>query len=107
MDNPKNVTEVNNIPSKPLQMVENFPTNYIEWGIFSEGILRNDPPQKSIPLNWKIIGGYYIIEKPAIVFYVIRKGVIPLDNNLLLETINTDVREGFYEPTEVLDSLAC
>src|SRR2546423_7642298 len=62
----------------------------------------------AISLDWKITGGFYI-EKPAVVFYVIRKGVIPIGNNLFPKTINigietddyieTDVREGFYEPT--------
>jgi hypothetical protein len=44
------------------------------------------------------------------VFYVIRKGVIPIGNELLPKTINgidTDVREGFYEPTGLVDSQFC
>jgi hypothetical protein len=55
----------------------------------------------AISLDWKIVGGFYE-KKPAIVFYVIRKGVIPIGDKLLPETIDgieTDVREGFYELT--------
>ncbi|CAB4379145.1 unnamed protein product [Rhizophagus irregularis] len=120
-------------------MIENFPVTYIEWGTFSEKIPRNNPPQKSflsdikekfdsildnqigigfrskycnliaISLGWKIVGRYYT-EIPAIVFYVIRKGIIPIGNDLLPDTINgidTDVREGFYEPTGLADSQFC
>ncbi|PKY45755.1 hypothetical protein RhiirA4_517782 [Rhizophagus irregularis] len=120
-------------------MIENFPVTYIEWGTFSEKIPRNNPPQKSFPLNikeefdsildtliginfrskycnltaislgWKIVGREYT-HKPAIVFYVIRKDIIPIGDDLLPKTINgidTDVREGFYEPTGFADSEFC
>lgn len=130
---------VNNIPTEPLQMIENFPVTYIEWGTFSEKIPRNNPPQQSfsldirekfdsilddhigisfrskycnliaISLDWKIVDREYK-NKPAIVFYVIRKGIIPIGDDLLPETINgidTDVREGFYEPTGFVDSKSC
>jgi hypothetical protein len=55
------------------------------------------------------LGGYYT-EKPAIVFYVIRKGVIPIGNDLFPRNIigiDTDVRERFYEPTGLGDSQFC
>ncbi|PKC61416.1 hypothetical protein RhiirA1_444445 [Rhizophagus irregularis] len=124
---------VNNNPTEPLQMIENFPVTYIECGTFSEKIPRNIPPQKSFPLDikekfdsilddqiginfrskycnliaisldWKIVNREYV-NKPAIVFYVIRKGIIPIGDDLLPKTIygiDTDVREGFYEPTGI------
>ncbi|CAG8561351.1 10400_t:CDS:2 [Rhizophagus irregularis] len=114
-------------------MIENFPVTYIECGTFSEKIPRNIPPQKSFPLDikekfdsilddqiginfrskycnliaisldWKIVNREYV-NKPAIVFYVIRKGIIPIGDDLLPKTIygiDTDVREGFYEPTGI------
>ncbi|CAG8759965.1 13988_t:CDS:1, partial [Funneliformis caledonium] len=55
----------------------------------------------AIALDWKVSGGVYE-ERPAIVFYVIRKGVIPLGDQhfpKIIDGIETDVREGIYRTT--------
>ena len=122
---------VDRTPTKQLQRVGDFPIVYFEWRTFTEIGPSNFSPRDPLPqdikekfdnlldnklglkfrsehnnltaigLDWKIIGGSYV-KIPAIVFYVIRKGVIPIYNKLFetkYDDIETDVREGFYETT--------
>ncbi|GBC05121.1 hypothetical protein RclHR1_06040012 [Rhizophagus clarus] len=122
---------VDRTPTKLLQKVGDFPIVYIEWRTFTELGPRNYPPSMALPLNvkkkfddildtklglefrssfsnltaislnWKIVDGFYT-NRPAIVFYVIRKGVIPIGGMPfpeIIDGIETDVREGFYEMT--------
>ncbi|CAB4477859.1 hypothetical protein RhiirA1_529248 [Rhizophagus irregularis] len=129
--NKKLYVVVDRTPKKPLRKVGDFPIVYIEWRTFTELGPRDYPPSMALPqdvkkkfddildtqlglefrslfsnltaisLDWKIVGGFYT-NRPAIVFYVIRKGVIPIGDMLFPEAINdieTDVREGFYEMT--------
>jgi hypothetical protein len=124
---------VNRMPEIKLQSLGEFMIIYIEWGTFTENLPLNDPPQEAlsskdiekfnnildtelgddfrskhhnliaISLYWKIRNGLYE-NVPAIVFYVIRKGVLPHNNTLFPENIGgfiTDVCEGFYEPTVI------
>jgi hypothetical protein len=67
--NQKLYTIVNNIPTEPLRMIENFPVAYIEWGTFSEIIPRNNPPQKSFSLSINLI-----------VFWILILGLISVQN---------------------------
>ncbi|CAG8589273.1 6121_t:CDS:1 [Diversispora eburnea] len=129
-DNQKLYIIVNRIPTEPLNIVGEFPIVYIRWGSFTDFVPTSHPkspfPREvikkfdsildthigldfrlqfsnltAIGLDWKIILGCYE-ERPSIVFYVIRKGVIPLGDKLLPQTIagiETDVREGYYSPT--------
>ena len=130
---------VDSIPTEPLQIVGEFQIVYIEWGTFTEMGPRNFPPPEALPLDvrkkfdnildtqlgldfrlkfsnltaisldWKIVGEHYT-KRPAIVFYVIRKGVIPIGNDTFPEIINdieTDVREGFYEPAGTRNEDCC
>ncbi|RHZ88123.1 hypothetical protein Glove_26g284 [Diversispora epigaea] len=136
---PKLCVVVNTIPKKPLQIIGEFLIVYIEWGTFTEIVPRNYPPQETFPLeikkkfddildktlglkfrlkfgnltainlDWKIVKGLYT-KIPAIVFYVIRKGMIPIHNDELpqiIDGIATDVREGFYEPTGMFSENCC
>ncbi|CAB4443861.1 unnamed protein product [Rhizophagus irregularis] len=124
---------VNRMPEIKLQSLGNFMIRYIEWGTFTENSPLNDPPQEAlsskdiekfnnildtelgddfrskhhnliaISLYWKIRNELYE-NVPAIVFYVIRKNILPHNNTLFPENISgfiTDVCEGFYEPTVV------
>src|SRR6266498_2421363 len=116
--------------SATFNAVGKFEIVYIVWGTFTETVPRNLPPQKRFPLDikkkfdtfldstlgtefslkhrnlnaiglgWKISKGFYT-DTPAIIFYVIRKGVIPIGSEILprdIYGIKTDVREGFYDP---------
>ncbi len=127
------------IPEKPLEMVKEFPLVYIEWRTFNDVPPKNFPPQKpisqevrkkfesildtklgldfsskfhnltAISLDWKIKNGFYI-EEPAIVFYVIRKGVFPTGDKslpIVIDDLKTDIREGFYDPTVKPDIDCC
>ncbi|PKC61275.1 hypothetical protein RhiirA1_466791 [Rhizophagus irregularis] len=124
---------VNEMPEIKLQSLGKFMIKYIEWGTFTENLPLNDPPQEAlsskdiekfnnildtelgddfrskhhnliaISLYWKIRNELYE-NVPAIVFYVIRKNILPHNNTLFPENIGgfiTDVCEGFYEPTIV------
>lgn len=130
---------VNNTPAMKLQVIGEFQIIYIEWGIFTETVPRNLSPEKPIPLDikkkfdnfldttlgikfsskhsninaislgWKIFKGEYI-DTPAIIFHVIRKGVIPLGSEILPQEIygiKTDIREGFYDACGLRDALFC
>ncbi|CAB5394892.1 uncharacterized protein OCT59_004907 [Rhizophagus irregularis] len=124
---------VNEMPEIKLQSLGKFMIKYIEWGTFTENLPLNDPPQEAlsskdiekfnnildtelgddfrskhhnliaISLYWKIRNELYE-NVPAIVFYVIRKNILPHNNSLFPENIGgfiTDVCEGFYKPTVV------
>ncbi|PKC54124.1 hypothetical protein RhiirA1_507879 [Rhizophagus irregularis] len=124
---------VNEMPEIKLQSLGKFMIKYIEWGTFTENLPLNDPPQEAlsskdiekfnnildtelgddfrskhhnliaISLYWKIRNELYE-NVPAIVFYVIRKNILPYNNTLFPENIGgfiTDVCEGFYKPTVV------
>ncbi|GBB90252.1 hypothetical protein RclHR1_17130004 [Rhizophagus clarus] len=124
---------VNRMPEIKLQSLGEFMIIYIEWGTFTENLPLNDPPQEAlsskdiekfnnildtelgddfrskhhnliaISLYWKIRNGLYE-NVPAIVFYVIRKNILPHNNTFFPGNIGgfiTDVCEGFYEPSVI------
>ncbi|RIA97410.1 hypothetical protein C1645_871377 [Glomus cerebriforme] len=130
---------VDNLPTVPLQNIRKFQIVYIVWGEFTEKVPRNLPPRKQlsleikkkfdnlldstlgikfsmkhrnlnvISLGWKISKGFYT-DTPVIVFYVVRKGVIPTSSEIFprkICEIETDVREGFYNPCGIQDALYC
>ncbi|CAG8544541.1 4168_t:CDS:2 [Funneliformis mosseae] len=89
---------VENKPKKPLQCVRGIPFDVIKkFDNILNTQLGRDFRSKfinliAISLDWKNVDGYYI-EKPAIIFYVIRKGVIPIGNDYFpknIDDIETD-----------------
>ncbi|PKK66444.1 hypothetical protein RhiirC2_852878 [Rhizophagus irregularis] len=125
---------VNEMPEIKLQSLGKFMIKYIEWGTFTENLPLNDPPQEAlsskdiekfnnildtelgddfrskhhnliaISLYWKIRNELYE-NVPAIVFYVIRKNILPHNNTLFPENIGGFITDDLLRMLEAFNKL--